>query len=541
MRKLGCSWLAVCLLTIVSTAWARGSGWGVPSIIGKNITVNGTLTLDGQADAIQLTVQGNGTQTSSLLVLEQSTGTDVLTVSNAGALSIGVDGTGTSFNFEKAAGLQFAIDARSVVSTVNAATIVFSSATASTVALNIDFANTGDVSNISGLGISSQTAPTALTGDNLSSTITVQPRGQASDGIDTNRIAILGRSPAVESGGNDIFLFGGGAGIGDATNYEYAGFFASGSLSFYGYAATVQTINPSGGADAWIFTHADGLANGAGATWTENTSAGNGTGANGGVTRNVGNAGSGGVGTLLDQCDTGEDLYLATCSSTGATVLTLGSSTTNFSVESDAFDVSDSGAVSGVTTLTASGAIAANGGITFDAATDTVGAHTLSGTLDASTQILTNIGNTGTDFVASTGALTLAGVLTANGGVSVVSGNGTHGATVLGTVTTTDATQTAFSTTFDPGTNVPLELTCRVYGRKDATDSASYLITAGFNDNAGTLSLVGSVTALATHESGGAAAWDATMDASGGTARVLVTGAAATTISWGMRCEAGNL
>ncbi len=71
----------------------------------------------------------------------------------------------------------------------------------------------------------------------------------------------------------------------------------------------------------------------------------------------------------------------------------------------------------GAATLT--GAIAANGGITFDAATDTVGAFTAAGTIDMSTQILTNIGNTGTDFVASTGALTLAGVLTANGGITL--------------------------------------------------------------------------------------------------------------------------
>lgn len=68
---------------------------------------------------------------------------------------------------------------------------------------------------------------------------------------------------------------------------------------------------------------------------------------------------------------------------------------------------------------TFAGALAANGGITFDNSTDTLGAHTLAGTLDASAQIITNIGNTGTDFVASTGALTLAGVLTANGGVTL--------------------------------------------------------------------------------------------------------------------------
>ncbi len=105
-------------------------------------------------------------------------------------------------------------------------------------------------------------------------------------------------------------------------------------------------------------------------------------------------------------------------------------------------------------TGTFSGAIAANGGITFNDATDTLGAFTLAGTLDANANILTNIGNTGTDFIASTGALTLAGVLTANGGVGIAanqnialaSGTGTFSQIFTGT-TTTAATITADSLT----------------------------------------------------------------------------------------------
>jgi len=57
--------------------------------------------------------------------------------------------------------------------------------------------------------------------------------------------------------------------------------------------------------------------------------------------------------------------------------------------------------------LTVVGAIAANGGITFDASTDTLGAFTFGGTVDAGSNILTNIGATGTDFTTS-GALTIA-------------------------------------------------------------------------------------------------------------------------------------
>lgn len=110
-----------------------------------------------------------------------------------------------------------------------------------------------------------------------------------------------------------------------------------------------------------------------------------------------------------------------TNSSTRAFVIGTGYDTI---LDTAALDISGAGVISGATgisttTLTASSAIAANGGITFDASTDTLGAFTLAGTLDANTNIITNIGNTGTDFVASTGALTLAGVLTANGGISL--------------------------------------------------------------------------------------------------------------------------
>lgn len=52
------------------------------------VTVTDNLFVDGQADAIQLTVSGFTPQTSNLLTLEQSDGSDVLTVSNAGDLVI---------------------------------------------------------------------------------------------------------------------------------------------------------------------------------------------------------------------------------------------------------------------------------------------------------------------------------------------------------------------------------------------------------------------------------------------------------------------
>jgi hypothetical protein len=51
------------------------------------LTVTDNILVDGQADAIQLQVQGYTTQTSSLVVFEQSDGTDVWNLNNSGQLS----------------------------------------------------------------------------------------------------------------------------------------------------------------------------------------------------------------------------------------------------------------------------------------------------------------------------------------------------------------------------------------------------------------------------------------------------------------------
>lgn len=78
--------------------------------------------------------------------------------------------------------------------------------------------------------------------------------------------------------------------------------------------------------------------------------------------------------------------------------------------------------VTGAGAVTAAGAIAANGGITFDASTDTLGAHTMAGTLDFGNNLAINLGNAGTDFDGS-GGLTLAANLTITaGGATVTAG-----------------------------------------------------------------------------------------------------------------------
>ena len=128
---------------------------------------------------------------------------------------------------------------------------------------------------------------------------------------------------------------------------------------------------------------------------------------------------------------------------TGTGVLGSGSISTGFgAIDVGTETITTTGTIgtAGTTTFTGntgtfSGAIAANGGITFNDATDTLGAHTLAGTLDANTNILTNIGNSGTDFIASTGALTLAGVLTANGGIMVAANQDVTTSAGTGTLT----------------------------------------------------------------------------------------------------------
>lgn len=138
----------------------------------------------------------------------------------------------------------------------------------------------------------------------------------------------------------------------------------------------------------------------------------------------------------------------ANINATGSAVTTIGALTSTDLVLRDAnWNITGAGAATFASvssaTGTFSGAIAANGGITFNNSTDTLGAYTLAGTVNANNNILTNIGNSGTDFVASTGALTLAGVLTANGGVTVAAGQnfamtigaGTHTQAFSGTTT----------------------------------------------------------------------------------------------------------
>jgi hypothetical protein len=86
---------------------------GTSDLQGNLSDSGGALTdnvlIDGQADAVQLTVQGNATQTSLPFVVENSAGVDQFTVSNTGTaattddLTVGDDATVTGLLLKKSA------------------------------------------------------------------------------------------------------------------------------------------------------------------------------------------------------------------------------------------------------------------------------------------------------------------------------------------------------------------------------------------------------------------------------------------------------
>lgn len=68
---------------------------GVDTVTIGSVTSLGLLGVDGQSDEVQLLVQGNGTQTAEIFVVENSAGTDILAVDEE-AVTVVTDGTGTA-------------------------------------------------------------------------------------------------------------------------------------------------------------------------------------------------------------------------------------------------------------------------------------------------------------------------------------------------------------------------------------------------------------------------------------------------------------
>lgn len=102
-------------------------------------------------------------------------------------------------------------------------------------------------------------------------------------------------------------------------------------------------------------------------------------------------------------------------------------------------------------------------------------------------------------------------------------------------VATTDATVTTLHT-FTVPTSTTYMITAYVVARRTggasgtAEDGAGYVVRGTYKNTAGTVAIIGAVSADYTAES--QAGWDATLDTTGATVRIRVTGAASNSITW---------
>lgn len=114
--------------------------------------------------------------------------------------------------------------------------------------------------------------------------------------------------------------------------------------------------------------------------------------------------------------------------------------------------------------------------------------------------------------------------------------NSTYKTNRGGQVNTTDDTQTV-AATFATKSNKAYAIVAKITATEttDFDEQAFYVRHALFKNDGGTLSLVGSIGSVTTIESTGG--WDVTLDASSTNIRVLVTGAAATNITWNVDLE----
>lgn len=97
--------------------------------LGTSHTNTAKLSIDGDADQVQLSVQFNATQTNKGVIVEKSDGTDLLTIDNAGDMVVTGDVSANSFTSTQADGEHF-------INASNTAGYTGSSATAG--ALNYD-------------------------------------------------------------------------------------------------------------------------------------------------------------------------------------------------------------------------------------------------------------------------------------------------------------------------------------------------------------------------------------------------------------------
>ena len=111
---------------------------------------------------------------------------------------------------------------------------------------------------------------------------------------------------------------------------------------------------------------------------------------------------------------------------------------------------------------------------------------------------------------------------------------GSWDAAIAATVQTTDATVTTCGT-YTLADQKACHVSVKVVALQTATNGAGYVLEATFRRNGANVTQVGATTLVIADEDVGLALGTATLDASGTSIRVRVTGVAATTISWRAR------
>lgn len=109
-----------------------------------------------------------------------------------------------------------------------------------------------------------------------------------------------------------------------------------------------------------------------------------------------------------------------------------------------------------------------------------------------------------------------------------VNGNPSRAGVYTNTTGATQTTAATFTTTANKAYGVIAKIVA--VETVDADETAFYIRGALFENDGGTLSLVGSIASIATIEQ--TSGWDVTLDADGSDIRVRVTGAASTDVTW---------
>ena len=307
-----------------AAAYAQTAGFGTPTVLTRDPeTFNGSIVINGASDRLTLTVKGSATQTDPLFGAKQNDDDGVFAIENDGSFVSGIDGTAPTADSIVYIGgnLNFRVDsATDCTDTGGCVVHDISTATANVTGSVLNATLTANVSGVAGLEGRATT-----TGVNLTGNIT---------GV---RARVVGNGAAGDTG----FFFGyqpqASSVHANSNVVAYGSFDADFDADYVvlDKAGTYRQWNTAGNAEPWNLIHDDAVGTDAnGATMYTRTSSGTGTGLNGGRTVEIGNTASGGQGTDLLQCLSGQDLWVALCDSAGGTNITIGNATAGITLTS---------------------------------------------------------------------------------------------------------------------------------------------------------------------------------------------------------------